>query len=891
MSIRSRLKIIISLIFTLVAAVCLGVATLNSAYAQPSTTAIQAGIYTPTDYMQYYKLTAPVDVASDDNYFCIAESKRICIYDKTAQKWIGPTDGQSLDKNGFVWQQDDYKIKQIELKNGNLFIRDENFHLYVFNVATQTYTDTNLNCNYFSVNDTYLAIGMEGSVEVYTYTFENGFSKTGVNVGNTVIAGTANKAPVYISNDNLLYCFSNDGTMTVKRYSLVDGYFGNIITYTPHFESISNTDLSSTYITANENTLIMTVSTKPEKLFTITMDDNNGSNYSEKQIVESGGVFSLLVKPQGLVIDNGILMIADEGSNAVKGYNLNDYSFANISITTEVEHSSRLTDQVQDIDTYGEYRYVLDQTRVLTVKDGKMVKELKLATLLNYVPKKIVVGEKYILLSQENNYTFIDKKTNEIVKEETSTTTGNLDIDYIDGKYYVLRKSYVVAISIFDENTLTLLEDKIVDSYSQAFTVDLDGNIYVYGADSTNKVLFVYNSNLNLTESTNLTFNVTKMQVDLAGNIYALTPDGELYIIPTPLSLFTAQEMAEPQLNAIQLNSNLPELAKCTSFAANFDNQNMYFTFNGYGFIAYSPSVISSTDRILIPDNLKLTDTNATDNLQFYTVAEKTKIHHFDLFKLDGTYFAYGGYTTSTGNDLYIKMGETDDFYVLLGQSTHLVKKSNATIVDNQNMFTQPDFTYVYTATSVNAYYYPKLVYTPTIDNPTVWEVSPFILIDTQRLAKGVLLKVEKEIAFNGMTFCYAIYQQGDNYVTAYVPKNFTAQTLAEEFISQRYTTKKLLVKGGGTVIYKEPTADESQELHTIHTGCTVKVFSDDGKFALVEHTCGDGAFIGYVKSNRISNPGANATRNTIIFILLATSIAVTSIYFVYRFTNRKSEQ
>ena len=837
---------------------------------------VTLGISSPATYLEYYALTSPIDVSSTNDYFAVAESERISVYDVKENMWLGQ------NRQGFLWEEAN-EIKQIELIGDTLYLLDSGLNLWSFDFATPDATPTNLGipCAYFAVSQNYLAVSQNGQVRIYDRSNLTLFSST---------VATIDKTAAFIGGDYLYYFATGSANTVIKRSTIIktdeltlkaDDSFS--LTISPTATIATNVK----YVTVYKNVLYVTA-----------IGEENGSVMAVELV--NGGIaktvisadkestdFSVLKNPQGLCAKDDVLFVTDKTENAIKGYDVKTYEYADVCIATEVNYKTRLYN-VLDVSTHNGVTYTLETEKLSTIKQGKIVDSVRFNDLADiaFTPTTLCVGDKYALISNSSCFAFIDLATKRPVLIHGSNRYDNYetnisicDITFSDGHFYILKHTNVDYVAKYCEETLTTEEStKIsVTENAKKLAVDIEGQIYIYTDNGTTQNIYCYDSTGVSAATKQISITAKKIQVDLSGNLYILKYDNKLAILTSDKESLTEYD--------ITVNENLPQTLSANSVAVDYYSMDAYFSFAGKGLVAKAPIVISCATNVKIPDSLSLTGDSASDDITFYTLKAGTKVFNFDVFKLDAPTFNYIGYETYDGSAAYIKIGETELFDILLGKTACFVKKSNSVVMDSP--FKDATITKVYTITTAGVYNYPMLFSVPTLDDPTVWDnkSSPVFLTGAEILTENTILTVHKTVDFNGRNFSYVSYDFNGKTIYAYVYSGLTSGTLMEDLALKDYSYESVRVKNGKLPVY---AADRSTVITYLSQDTKVKVLGEENGYKLVHFEQDGDLIVGYVSNKAFPKKGENALRNTLIFMLLATSIAVTSVYLIWRFNSDK---
>ena len=573
-----------------------------------------------------------------------------------------------------------------------------------------------------------------------------------------------------------------------------------------------------------------------------------------------------LVSPAGLALKDGNILVCDAACNKIVefveyGYDETEkvYRYSGFAITTTANADNRLPAVSSAISLcHGEIAVLTDSSVILNEKGG--YRKIQFDSLeLNYMPKHLVLGEKYICLADLRNITFIDRET--LAKADCDAEDMRPSaVAYSNGFYYVLSDN---AIYSFDEATLTPSRIAERSNYSSedVLAVDVDGNIYVCKGAEVTKYIGVETEEKIYFSSAPLDIGV-----DLNGNVYALLSGNRVEYY----------RGGERRTKTLELHEqNLPADAEANAMAMNFDSDKIYFLFNGYGFIlstaeAENDSITNiavpegfalSADSALTPENLELVQPAAGKNLFFVSeeIAGESgeKFDYLSLAAADGKQYVYGG--------------ETQGFYILLGEEIALVKKADA---QKLPAYTAAEERRAYAATSVHLYYFPVLT-----------QNDRYVLTNAQRLPAKREIAVYGFVIVNGREFYYA--EEGGKY--GYVPSDFITFELYQTPQIDEFTPKILDAGKKGVTVYADETLGEVSEI--LYEDTEVKAYATGTENVYyVEYTAVDRTTaFGYVSGDCFLARGKHAVRNAVIIVLVTLSVTATSFYFINRKTKNKN--
>lgn len=793
--------------------------------------ALATEIELPSSYLEYRALNAPRDVYYDEEVTAIIEgaenNKTLLVF------YEGLFSGVQLQNAAQIARMGDHLIYQ----------QDSSFFAYSLADKSSVQiedADGVITGSYFCMNQKYFLVFSTNLIKVYTFDAE---TLTFTNTGRTITAN-ATSNPIAINASSTLFYF-NDSTL--YRLNLESGEQAVPCEgdYTTTTDSRLLADERYLYISSSDGVYRLDINGEEEAVRIIA-----------RTAAESG--IADLVSPVGLAFRNGNLLVADTSCNKIVEFGLNDggeYAYTGFAITTTANAYNRLTAVNSDLSLCENDYAVLSDSSITLYENGSY-RKIPLETFqLGYMPLHIALGKKYICLADSYNVTFIDRETLGVAECDTGSVRPNA-VTYSNDCFYILSGEIVYSC---DEETLTMTRMLERKSYSSndIIAADVDGNIYIYTISDGNTVnKFVNNA---IAASYDFSAAPLDIGVDLNGNVYALLANNTLEYYRN----------SERVSRTLELSPNLPEGAAATSLAMAFDSQKIYFLFDGYGFIlSTSQAENDCITNISVPENFALSGDNAAAPEDFKIVVPAAGKNIYAMTFAEGqSVFTYDSLAKADGQTEYVYGGETENFYILIGEELALVKKEHAP--EPAAGFTASDPSRAYAATGVFLYYHPVL----TAD-------GRYALTNAERLPAKQEITVSGSVTVNGRTFYYAEC----NGRTGYVPASFVTDELALTPETDDFFRATLdASEKHGVIVYADGALSEEKE--TLHDALEAKAYETEYENVYyIVYTRADGTEgSGYVRGEDLRIRGEHAVRNAVIISIVALSVAATSLYFINR--------
>ncbi len=384
--------------------------------------------------------------------------------------------------------------------------------------------------------------------------------------------------------------------------------------------------------------------------------------------------------------------------------------------------------------------------------------------------------------------------------------------------------------------------------------VDVFGNVFLYDND---KVYKYKTANNNLEEVGALT-NVKKLETDLGGNLFALTSNAVYYFNGTAFEKF---DIANYNASGLK------------SFALDYDKKDVFMVCENEELIVKTSALSNvSIDKIVRPNDYKLTQTNANANLQIaevnqnanvYSVSENEQVFAFNDLVIEPSEYALICEFNQDGVQLYALAGRNKDG----SKNVVLVNQNDAVIKTADKILDIPEKAYI--TTSVNGYYFPIIT-----DN------SDYALTDgdtTIRLEKEQVINPKHKVVFLEKEFYFAEFSIGEKTYSGYIPIEYTIEILSQDFKWDNYKAEKV----SKTTVYQEKELINA--ILELENDTDIRLISIENDVAYIAVTTSEGYIKGYIDASAIIDNSSVAIRNILIILAVMASVCGTTSYFILR--------
>ncbi|MBE5752217.1 MAG: hypothetical protein E7357_07385 [Clostridiales bacterium] len=603
--------------------------------ADAAQTTPRDALITPQTYEEYLPLTAPTDAAVNGRYTAIADGNRIYVYDSLSNVYQTYTHGDGK-------RQDTVKKLQFS-DDGHLYYADEatGDNFYKLNVETFAVTEIDdIACGTFTLQGENLYF-TNASGSLYSTTLlaaERGEPKTPMLWDDISSLAVWNgdlyfvRADFYLhkidptvletpdANKTQIATLSQVQSMTIANgtfaYTTVSGDFyalalpfGKDAPPLTHEQAGGYTALSAyednVYAIRQTAGVVRQYSTVEHK-------------FTAKEICAASNADNRLDGATNLCLSDERLYIADDGNARVSVYNRALSQFeAPIRTNTAITHISADDDTLLTVNDTTATLYSLSQETY----------GAELATFSgfdgNLIGGTSVYGKYYLATDANFFYTLTQDQAgvwqhSEAIKNTAAAFTPK----HITSDCY---------------GTLYLASSANVYAYSETEFLD---------ADASHSVAPKYD----------LPQGVKQIAVDYNQTVYALT-DGEVYTLSE--NGYTPTDFSTPLVYVAETS--------LTSFAFGIEDNAAYLLYDG--------NYIAQTERLHLPTVNTVPVQNADENVfdgesaQDFSVLQTQENAFFveiDLEKLNGAeYFPYLSYHRSEQAYTALKIGETDEYYLL----------------------------------------------------------------------------------------------------------------------------------------------------------------------------------------------------------------------------------
>lgn len=784
---------------------------------------IAYGRFLPNKSEEYYALSSPIHAYSDDEITAVTEEEKLILF----------------TENGITVKDGLTSLKQINRVGNRLFYAD-NGPLYTLPVANPSADTTELKDNnlitvsgtFFDTNGTYLATMFSSNIQVYR------LNDTPIKI-NT-ISGVQEK-PVALNSTSMFYVAGN----MICRQD-----FDNPTA----IPTIYNSELLPDYsMIANDEFVYFISGTKIMRLKV------NEPTAEQQELVFSACTYDLGIvhEPQRLAFKNGNLLITDKDGlkGSVQEFRIkdNELEFTGYAIASGLSAYNRVATSATNIERYGNFVAALDGKK-LTVIDTENCADYNKESFVNKrvdnAPDKFALGNGTVLYSDGVNAYIADvaNDTEDNQKPVTGLPAGAPnDISYQSGVYYLIYLGTNSKIVKIDEQTGEKTDETEFNGVAaNLVAADVFGNIYVAYNDK------IYKNNG--ATVFNLTSNVQKLATDLAGDLFALASDGKIYKLDETTNTFTV---------AVEITAKTIK-----TFGMDFDRKEIYFLLSGdeqiYSTITAGNVALADVTP-LIAEQYNAATANKKE-LDVYTAKDGANVYSVSAengtFAFDGLIEKAAEYpliAKINANGLTMCALASENGVVLINEKDCTPKATEPAEAPEKAFLT----------TSVGAYSIPVI------------EKNGLFIMDKGagkiKLDKGATVTVNGAFTLLNKKFYHATATVNGENLACYIPADFTATVLAENFEFEIYTVEKTKK----TVLYKN--SDLTEELFELSEGETVKLLETQDGVLKVAATRGDGTFVGYIKENSLVENPSVIVRNVLIILAVFGSLAGTVSYFLLR--------
>jgi len=806
----------------------------------------------PSSALEYYELSTPVDVYSDDDVTAIIQSQtpsNLLVYKNGVFSSIQAnmlTDVALLDANTLIYSTE-ARIKKINLSEYDHSNPTASISDYPLDQTNSIAT------TYFALSDEYIITAYDTKLKIFTNEQEPEYVNELTIDYNSRIA---------INQDNRIF-YILDGNIYTRT---IDDNFSQIN------ELVVSVNPSA--LLADQENLYYIES---NKIYRISV---NGENLTELTVaIDELNQLGNLTTPVGLSFRNGNLLFTDKSANAISEFKINSddsLEFTGFAIAKGKTAYNRISSSATAISRYGDTLAVVDSERLTIIDKGEDFHPYARSAFKHYyytdisngeAPNALAVGKTEILMlfgkDTERSHLRTLSLLDGTVSEPKTVFTSNFirNITFANGKYYLTAdlndgKGYVYST----DNTLSEFTQVYqAETFLSTITVDLANNIYL--SDGTDKVykLTPSDTGYNLEELATLNA-VTELRCDLTGSLFALA-DGDIYTLNGDAwQAYTLQgDYSSTNVKSLALGFEKSEVI------IYYQGEELLCKVNGLDVIAI--------DSLKLPENFVITDKNAKLN-DFKVCATKDDNYAFSIKVKQNDQITFDKVSEQTSETLFIcsftatdGLNRSVDLSLLVNQDQIILARSNELKDVTPEKQTEVP-TQAFVTTGVNGYYIPII----TMEDA-------FVLTDGEnvRLSVKQIINPVAKISFLNKEYYFASFTVGQETYSGYIPVDFTVEILSQDFVWEDYT----VVKVNATKIYSDK--ELSTKIDALKKNQTVRLFSTEKGVAYVAYKTDAGWVRAYIRSDAITNPANTTVRNILIIIAVMASVCGTTTYFVLR--------
>ncbi len=784
----------------------------------------------PVSYDQYLNLESPSSVAFADEYFAVADSNKIYIYSRASGTYKTYVHEYNNDSRLNL-------ISQINFADGNkLYFTDTSNYLFKIDCGTLGVSRTAISCSVFNIFDgtVYFSTISLGKVTIAATSLLSPSPESAVTYDS--YPGNAPPA-LYNDNGNLFY---------VDKFYLTDYSKQSVIKLPLDNDSVTSmVSVNGTmYLCDTEGTLTV------YDYNTATVIKTIEGNYSYASA------------------HNGFVYLVN--GNCVEQLNMTDNSLTNYRICSSSDAVDRLS-SASDAVLFDDKLFIADATnKRISVYDE--IKEEYYCFSTDYTPVSLSADSSTLAVNSggaltvytvdgEKLYTFDNLSGGESFQSVTN----------VYGVYYAVTSNNSFCKIYKDEETGEYAGEKIskrLTAVGKEIASDLYGNIYVYCAD--NSVIKFSEENVMQSSSSGSFYfsfpqSVSGFSSDYAGNVYGLNGN-TLYSSNGDTATFSSEGCVyQPMANPVKI-------------VFNFESNKAYSLYKNYVTVTYALP-IPGLNNIPTQDVDKEIFKKECADLEVLKINKNAVLVAFDLNELYGAgAFPFTGYTRLKEERQAIKLGETDDYYIvsLFNDDTkkytaNIVIKDYCEIIDPSTCLSQPDGFdngKGYTTNAVSLYKYPYLAEQLTI-------------ITLQR-SDGV--NILGEITLNGgvdYDYSYVSVIKDGEVFTGYVPSRYlipventsgSSQVISYGYLSTDEKSLTLTANDGAT--------------KTVSTSERFSVYGDPYKSdtVTISYTDEDGKeYFTTVSSELLKSTNTKQLRTFAVILIAILAIILITDYFILR--------
>ncbi len=843
----------LALILLSLIAICSAFGFLRS-YSVKALTPKNTELFLPKTGLEYYELSSPIDVYSDDEITAIIQrdDQSLHVYQNGSFTKIPLT---------FTDLQQVKKLDQNTLlvSDGVLYTITINSYQKQSLIYDNAGVNEPVDANYFDYNGKFL-IKVFNTV-VVVYGIENG-----VPVSKTPFPGCT-KAPVAINENDFIFFVKNNNICKLSLHDSIISKPEVLLENETPKQMIAKGDFVY-YLTNGGRIYKLNVNDKTNVELTIP----TGTRYD----------LGYVISPTSISFKGDNLLVTDSNKNTVQEFKIdgNNLVFTGFAIAENKTAFNRIGKTAKDVEVYGDTLAILDGYKFTLINANDNFDAYNPDCFTDYtaselggaLPDRFALGKNTALFlyspSTTNSFVKLFNLKDGILSEQFSVPTYSAirDITYQSGYYYLVSDDAGTDTKVykFDENGVvfdTVVLNKNLSERAKKLIVDVFGNIFIL--NEQDKITKYQSGNDIFTVPAPSGVSLLDLSTDLGGTIFALGNNTVYYL--DAQRTWQSELLQSPVRNAL-----------ASSFAMNFVNKQVYFIFNGQEFV-YKTTELSNLalTSLPVPTEYKTTASNAdVDALKLIKPKDGANVYSVTLTEQNGFKF---NELIDSGKEYALictivptsYVDTTLKLYALAGQDGVVIINENQADYLPVNFSESPDKAFV--TTSVSMYYLPIITknggYALSNENGVI------------ELAKGTEILPFTNTAFTFLDREYYFAKATVNGVeyTGYVPIAFTVPVLAEDVTFEEYS----YVKVKKTSMYREK--DFTTYLTDLPNNTVVKLIETDKTIAKIAYKTNGGWSVAYVSAQAIKNEPNVAIRNTLIILAVSACVCGTGTYFLLR--------
>lgn len=589
-------------------------------------------LISPQTYEEYLSLTAPTDVAVNENYTAIADGNLIYIYDRQEGEYRKYEHGErEIPENTVTKLQfDEY---------GSLYFLDSSVsnNFYTLNVETGAETKLDLACGTFTVHgsDLYFTNAQE---DLYTVSLgDASFSPKSLHWNGVSSLSFWNGELYFIRADYYLM------KIDPKSGATPDASKATFAAFSSQIQHIAIGDG------------ILACTSAAGELLTYALSQVHDSDLLFKSEKEGFSAVSAFGKYVYTITSNDA---------AILQYSTETHTFTDFEISASSDSLHRLNGATE---TYlaGDKLFIADNgnARISVYDRKRKIFETPIVATLS--PSFLSADESTLLIANAEKAILYSLKEENYGEQigQFSAFNGNLvGMANVYGTYYLISENnYAYALKPNAETSeWNLMETKKISTrYPKTLTADVYGNLYILSGSDVyrfSEAQFTSSDEEGEKISENLPIATTKLAVDYNGAVYALANsalyrgDGAVFDFDDPL-VYYEDPNATPTL---------------TSFAIGIEENETYLLCEGNYLIQSSALNLPTVKTIKVNGADEKIFENANAEFTVVKTSENALLVEFNLETLGGAeYFPYVTLQRASAQKNALKIGETDKYYLL----------------------------------------------------------------------------------------------------------------------------------------------------------------------------------------------------------------------------------